>query len=396
MPRLTNKLPSYRLHKPSGRAVVTLNGTDYYLGGWNTPESRAEYDRRIGEWLAAGCGQSKKQDEIRPSDPTVGEVILAFCKHAATHYRGADGAPTQELENVKEALKPLKRLYVRTPSRSFGPLALRAVRDEMVKGGLARSTTNARINRIRRMFRWAASVELIPAQVVQALETVPGLQKGRTEAREPDPVKPVPIEHVEAVVSHLPRPVAAMVRLQLLTGCRAGEVRAMRGGDLVPGEPTWEYRPGAHKNAWRGQDRVIPLGPKAVAIVREFLKPDLAAHLFNPREAVETHHAERTKSRKTKPTPSELAKRVKPKPGSKHACHYDRRSYRQAIVRACGKAGVPTGSPLQLRHTAATLIRARYGLEAAQNVLGHAKPDTTLIYAERDLVKVREIAAEIG
>jgi integrase len=53
-------------------------------------------------------------------------------------------------------------------------------------------------------------------------------------------------------------------------------------------------------------------------------------------------------------------------------------------------------SPLQLRHTAATAIRARYGLEAAQTVLGHAKPDTTLIYAERDLARAHAIAAEVG
>ena len=53
-------------------------------------------------------------------------------------------------------------------------------------------------------------------------------------------------------------------------------------------------------------------------------------------------------------------------------------------------------SPLQLRHTAATEIRARFSLEAAQTVLGHAKADVTQIYAERDLVKARTVMAEIG
>src|SRR3954454_8363440 len=32
MPRLTKKLPSYRLHKPSGQAIVSLDGKDFYLG----------------------------------------------------------------------------------------------------------------------------------------------------------------------------------------------------------------------------------------------------------------------------------------------------------------------------------------------------------------------------
>ena len=45
----------------------------------------------------------------------------------------------------------------------------------MVKSGLSRTTVNARVNRVRRAFKWAASVELIPVTVVQSLQTVPGL-----------------------------------------------------------------------------------------------------------------------------------------------------------------------------------------------------------------------------
>jgi len=48
------RVPSYRRHKPTGQAVVTLNGRDIYLGRYGTRASRAEYDRLIGEWLAAG------------------------------------------------------------------------------------------------------------------------------------------------------------------------------------------------------------------------------------------------------------------------------------------------------------------------------------------------------
>jgi integrase len=49
-----------------------------------------------------------------------------------------------------------------------------------------------------------------------------------------------------------------------------------------------------------------------------------------------------------------------------------------------------------LRHTRATAIRRDYDIEAAQIVLGHANPDTTLIYAERDLSRAREVMGEIG
>jgi hypothetical protein len=51
MPRLTRSIPSYRKHRASGQAIVTLNGRDFYLGPYSTKVSRAEYDRLVGQWL---------------------------------------------------------------------------------------------------------------------------------------------------------------------------------------------------------------------------------------------------------------------------------------------------------------------------------------------------------
>ena len=170
---------------------------------------------------------------------------------------------------------------------------------------------------------------------------------------------------------------------------------AMRGCDLATGDPVWEYRPGRHKTRWRGKSRVIPLGPKAQEIVKGFLVPDLSAYLFSPARAVAGMHAGRRAARESRPTPSEVARR-KRTPGEGHGRRYKKGSYLQAIIRACRRAGVPQWSPLQLRHTAATSIRSLYGLETAQVVLGHAKADTTEIYAERDLAKARAVMAEIG
>ena len=64
--------PSYRLHKPSGQAVVTLNGRDTYLGRHDTPESRMEYDRVIAEWLSNG--------RLPPgtTDLTINELIVRY------------------------------------------------------------------------------------------------------------------------------------------------------------------------------------------------------------------------------------------------------------------------------------------------------------------------------
>ena len=74
--------------------------------------------------------------------------------------------------------------------------------------------------------------ELLVPSVYQALQAVRGLAKGRTEAVESKPVKPVPLEAVEAIRPHVSRQIWAMIQIQLLTGARPGEVVLMRTGDL--------------------------------------------------------------------------------------------------------------------------------------------------------------------
>jgi integrase len=416
----TPRIPKYRHYKPKDLAVVRIDGRDHYLGKFDSPESHERYRRLIAEWLSAGT-QARPDNRPTPAATSISELILAFWRHAETHYRGPDGRPTQELENLRAAIRPLRKLYGTTPAADFGPLALRSIRQELVRSGLCRTTVNARINRIRRVLKWAVGMELIPPSVHQALQAVPGLQKGRSDAPEPEEIEPVPVDRVEATLRHLSPAVAAMVRVQFLTGCRAEEVMTMRGRDLTRGEPNWEYRPASHKTAWRGKERVVVVGPKAQEVLEPFLGRDPDAYLFDPREVVESHHAERARKRKSRPTPSEVA-RKEARPGRGHADHYDRRSYRQAVVRACDRAfphpelsGIRPKdltaeqrrelkewrkarrwSPLQLRHTAATAIRSKYGLEASQVVLGHARADVTQVYAERDLAKAHAVMSEVG
>ena len=67
------RVPSYRRHKPSGQAVVTLNGRDIYLSKWGTKASKAEYERLIGEWLAGGRTLPSAVSSL-----TVAELALAY------------------------------------------------------------------------------------------------------------------------------------------------------------------------------------------------------------------------------------------------------------------------------------------------------------------------------
>lgn len=81
------RIPNYRLHSPSGLAVVRLNGRDIYLGKYGTHESRSHYDAVIADWLAGRRGVALvRANPSDRSDTTISELPLAFLKHADRYY----------------------------------------------------------------------------------------------------------------------------------------------------------------------------------------------------------------------------------------------------------------------------------------------------------------------
>jgi hypothetical protein len=49
-----SQVPTYRLHKATGQAVVTIDGHDHYLGLHGSPESKAKYQARSGSSWPVG------------------------------------------------------------------------------------------------------------------------------------------------------------------------------------------------------------------------------------------------------------------------------------------------------------------------------------------------------
>jgi integrase len=413
MPRLIKKLPAYSKHRASGQAVVTLSGVDVYLGAHGTKVSKGEYDRVIAEWLVNG----RRQPVSANDNPTVTEVIYRYLIHAQEYYRhNVNGVrmPTGELAPRKLALSVLKDLYGSKPAAAFDPLALEAVRAEMIRRGWRRKSINVHISRIKHLFKWASAKQLVPSTVYHGLLSVSALQKDRTDAVESKPVEPVADALVEATLPFMSAVVAAMVRTQLLTAARPGEIAWMRVAEIDRSNAdVWTYTPIQHKTAYRGHTRTIFIGPKAQAVLRPFLlKTDPQAFVFRPAESVAEMRQRRSAARKT---PLSYGNRpgsnVKRKPKRVPSSYYKTSAYRRAITRACDLADrwahggmsipdndriVPRWHPHQLRHTAATALRGRHGLEGAQVILGHKTLTATQIYAEINLQKGVEIAGKTG
>lgn len=385
MPKLSP--PKYRKHKASGQAVVTLGGKDHYLGPYGAKASKAEYDRLIAEWLAGG-----RTTPQPASDLTVVELLAAYLRFAKSYYRDSD-----ERDQIIYAARPLKVLYGKTPAAEFSPLKLKAVRQKMIDADLCRNEINKRIGRIKRMFRWGVENELVPPLTLQGLQAVRGLARNRSEARETEPVKPVPEAFVDAVRPHVSPQVWAMIELQKYTGMRPGEVTAMRTCDIDTTGAVWAYTPAKHKTQHHGHERKIYLGPRAQAVLAPWLRTELEAFLFQPREAVEAKRAAKAAERKT---PLSCGNRAgtnrKRNPQKRPGERYTPRSYHQAIRYACLKADAPTWHPHQLRHNAATWLRKEFGLDVARVVLGHRSPQITEVYAELDHQKAAEVMGRVG
>ena len=364
-------------------------------GEFNSPESREAFARLLHEIEvspAAAIAQA-------PSGRSVNELLEAYRLHAEGHYRHADGTQTSEYREVLWSIRFVRELYGLAAAAEFGPLALRAVREKMIAAGWCRKLVNKRIDRVKRAFRWAVSMELAPAAVFQGLQTVAGLRAGRTTARETKPVLPVEPAAVEATLPFLNRHVRAMVELQRYTGMRPAEVCALRLADVDRTGELWVYRPVQHKTLHHGKDRTVLIGPKGRAVLEEFIAGgrvvDPTAPLFSPRRAREERFAAMRAGRKSKVTPSQ-ANRRKEKPKLLPAMEYTPHTFAHAVRVAAKKAVVAHWHPNQLRHLYASEVRKGHGLEAAQVLLGHSRSDVTQIYAERNNELAGMIAAKIG
>lgn len=390
--RKTPKVPKLCRHERSGQAYVRINGKFHYLGVLDAPETDQRYHQFCAEWIANGG-----QLPVSPEFITVTEVALAYFRHAEEYYR-RDGKPTTQVTAVRLTLRALRSMYGNLPATQFTPAKLRAFMEHLTDEGKCISTINARVGIVRRAFKWAAAHDLVEPTVWHGLLTVDLLKPGRSRATDPKKVLAVSRESVDAILPHCSPVLEGIIQLMWLTGMRPGEACEMRPVDIDTSVQPRIYRPAHHKTQHHGHIRQILLGPKAQTLLMPFLDRNPNAACFSPAESAAWYAWQRSLKRKT---PKSCGNRV----GTNRVNNPQRRpseqwttiSLSRAIHRACQKAGIEGWSANQLRHAAATRIRAEHGLEAAALALGHSSAKITdSVYAERDFSKLRKIVSEAG
>jgi integrase len=367
------KSPRYCLQKETGRpdrAYTIVNGKRIHLGTYGSPESYERYTKAVNEPAA------KPPAAAAPSAPTASMLMLAYLEFAIDRY---GGEKVNEVVHIKLALKVLRRTHGDTLASNFGPKAYQVMRRAMVEEGWSRSYIKDQCGRIKRMIAWGVAEELLPAGARHALDSVAPLALGQFNVRETAPVKPVEDDVIDATVAELSDTVADMVKIMRLTGMRAGELCQLSAEYIDRKSEVWIFTPPQHKTQRHGKERPIAIGPRAQVILNKYL---FRSPCFK----------------------------------------YTTTSFRRVIHRACDRAFPhPTladievedmtpaqrkelanwrskkrWSPNRIRHTAATAIREKFGLDFAQSTLGHSRADTTQIYAEVNQKKAREAALQIG
>jgi len=386
MPRKKCDAPSYRYHV-SGQAVVTFDAKNYYLGTYDSPESKARYYALLNEYHANGMCIPEQRDS-QPATITIRVVCAEYREYIKQRYAAAP----KEIHRLNSLCSLLELEYGELPATEFGPRRLAEVREILVATGNCRTYVNRLVRCIRAIFRHAISRELCGVDVLVRLETLEPLRAGQTQAPESDPVRLVNLDDVRATAKFLSPMLSAMIRIQASTGMRPSELCSIRPAEIHERpDGVWMYRPAKHKTSHRGKSKAVPLVGDARLALEPFLIRAPDAFCFSPRESMAWYQAQKARTTPLNhgnSTGTNRKKDPKRQPGEK----YNAGSYRQAITRAAKRAKVEHWFPYQLRHVAATEVRKALGVESAQALLGHSRADMTQHYAQVSEEKAIEAA----
>ena len=331
--------------------MLVRESDGYYRTRWTDRGGRRRarsFGRASREARARYAAFLEEQAGVHPAlaGAPIRNAVAAFLEYARGYYPKGSREPAA----YGAALRFVVERYPDLAADRFRPRELEAARENMIQAGLIVSTVNAYVRRIRHTWKWLAAAEYVSPAVWWGLRTIRPLVPGRTAAATPEPVEPVAEAVLRRFLKRCRHPdLEALIRFQLACGCRPGEACGITSAQVVDrDQAVWTYRPKAHKNVRRGRVLDVLIGPRAQRILAE----RFARH--GPNDPLWY-------------TPTGRA--------------YTSKRYQAHVRRVCVREHIPHWHPHQLRHNAATRLRGDYGLDVAQTVLGHAKLDTTQVYA---------------
>ena len=220
-------IPRYSRHpqKPDAGLAVWLDKStgrprrQTLPGAFNSPESRLAFEELRVQIRTSNGGKPRRREAL-----TIPELLNRYILWAEGYYRFPNGRETSTMAHVRIVARAICGLAPNLAAAEFGPLRLKSAIAQSIRDGCSRVEINRRIGRVKAVFKWGTSEELVPVSVYHGLLTVPGLRAGRSSAPELPAVEPVAQWLIDATLPRLNSVIASMVRFQLLTGARPGEV----------------------------------------------------------------------------------------------------------------------------------------------------------------------------
>lgn len=382
---------------------------------------RPRYTRRFGDcekvthdqavaawkrWLKGWKGSSRAQNpKLGSVSATVADVCIAYLKYAEAAYQ-KNGRPTSHVLNIRTGLQHLIDAYGDLVANQLTPPMLARWRDSLATADRHRGTVNKWLGIVKQAWKWAHEQGWIETMSLYGVQAVNRVKYKRTRAKESTEVQPVDWSYVQQTMPHMSEQIRAMVHLLWLTGARPDEICQLRPCDIEAGGDVWLFRPKASKldHIEDASTRIVCVGPQAQKVLKPLLPKDRGAYVFSPRRTDRSpaRSAHRYTSQTLRVAVHRACDRAYPPPGplalrkgeTPQARHKRLTSAQWSELKAWQQAH--RWNPNQLRHTRATELNKVGGLEAARVILGHRKPATTTIYAQRDLAKAIKLSKRTG
>jgi site-specific recombinase XerD len=250
------------------------------------------------------------------------------------------------------------------PARALNPHTLRAWLQHQVAAGLSANTINRRRACILTLIRLSVACEALDERLAYRFGLVAPVKLAplRARLREHQPLTPKQVR--DLCMQPDPRQLIGLRDRSLLllmasSGCRLHEVIGLQQTHLVASGSLWRV---SFLGKGQAKPRQAPLSTEAYTWLHRWLRARAATGIDVPWvcTGVTPHH------------------RPLPKPLTVAMVWNRVKKYGQQI-------GLPRVAPHDLRRFVAQQVTARYDLRTAQQVLGHAKIETTILYLTNEM-----------
>jgi integrase len=215
----------------SGQARVTFNGKVFYLGPFGSPESHERYATLLRKMMGG-----EKVAERPPSAPQatlkLGQLLdkwLAYLDSTGRYRKG--GVRTSSRMQAGHVVESLRAVAGSTPVAKCRKGTLVAWRNELERNvKLTRGGINRKVAVVLQAFDWGSDNDLVSEDTLASVTAIKSLKLGQVGDRPEHgrPRRDVTREEVELVAACASPQVAAMLRIQSLTGMRPGEALKLR------------------------------------------------------------------------------------------------------------------------------------------------------------------------